>query len=204
MHVIESESMLPIGCHFDSYQYAIDPSLPPSGPGCGHYLVLGGHSLVPECKAKGISLGTCVDLVPLNETFDIAIVEAKERSDAYLAALAEAPVVGERVFLVGRPGFPWLKGDEQAKLLSRYPLVSSGTVLSIQGKAIVVSNLAFPGSSGGVLLNARGLALGVASTLIGHMRAQDTEVPADLADHRTVVVGFTQQMIDLLEFANAL
>jgi hypothetical protein len=116
--------------------------------------------------------------------------------------ISDAPKVGEHVFLVGRPGFSWLSLDDREKLLSRYPLVSSGVVLAVEGEAIVVSNLAFPGSSGGVLLDARGRALGVASTLIGHMRAQGTDVPADLANHRTVVVGFTRAMSDLLQAVN--
>ena len=178
------------GCYFQEDQYA-DPT-PISCPGGGNMLFIGGHPHTAECEKSFVSMGECVDQVPLSEVYDIAIVKAPT-SETYLPIAKTAPVIGEEVFLVSNPSFSWLKDEEQEQLAFSYPLVSMGMVLDIQGRAIITNTLAYPGSSGGVLINKKGEVLGVASSLIGHVREQGVTVHESLSDHYTIIVGFTEE-----------
>jgi hypothetical protein len=122
---------------------------------CADFLFLGGSPTSLECQREGVGMWACTDRATVPDTFDIGLVAA-EAGAGYLDVTAEAEV-GEDVFLVGNPPFLLEAPGEQAQVASwfehRYPVVSSGKVLAIDGGAIVVSNLAFPGNSGGPLLN---------------------------------------------------
>lgn len=196
IHVLQANVMLgsTVFCHFTEDQVA-NPDLIDC-PRFSPMLFVGGHPQAEICKNSGTLWENCVDQVPLNETFDFAIVKAPT-SKYYLPIAATTPSVGEKVFLVSNPGFPWLDRKEQDQL--SYPLVSAGTIIEIQNRTIITNTLAYPGSSGGVLLNKNGEVLGVASTLIGHMRNQGASISESLSDFYTVFVGFTEDARNVVE-----
>lgn len=173
------------GCFFPAFRYAEDGGSF-TGPGCGELLVAGGHPHAPECQASHTAMGDCVDEVPFAESFDLVVAKAPARG-ATLELAASAPREGDHVFAVGYPSFPWLTPQERAQLAPRYPLVSHGRVLEVEGRGLVVDAPALRGSSGGPLLDAHGKVLGVLSTLVGHQRARGLVVPEALKDHHVVV-----------------
>lgn len=196
LHVLES--LIPVGvpnCYFDEFTYATAAE-PIQRGGCGQLLFAGGHPQAVVCRDASVPMSTCADRVPIAESFDVAAVAAPEVTA--VVPVAAAPGVGEFVFLVGTPGFPWLPVEQQRALAEGYPLVSVGRVVAIEGTAIVTDAMAFGGSSGGPLLDASGAALGVASTLVGHVRAQGIDVPARFADHMTVVTAFDARMREVI------
>jgi hypothetical protein len=100
------------------------------------------------------------------------------------------------VFIVGNPGFllSSLTSEQTAWFDSRYPLVSSGKVLVLDGRGMVISNLAFQGNSGGPVLDRSGRAVGVAYTKISDPRALGTPTDPALAGYRTVAVRIDSEM----------
>ncbi len=192
IHVLEANIQLGniSGCFFKEDQFA-NPDII-SCPGVGSMLFIGGHPQTEICKNSNTSMAVCVDQVPLNESFDFAIVKAPV-SEIYLQIASKNPAIGEQVFLVSNPGFSWLTIVEQEQLATTYPLVSTGKVIEVQGRSIITNTLAYAGSSGGVLINSNGEVLGVASTLIGHIRNQGVDIFESLSDYYTVFVGFTEK-----------
>ncbi len=197
LHVLEANLMLGTfeKCYFEEDQYA--DSDPFNCPGVGTMLLAGGHTHTLSCKESQTSMGECVDQVPLSEVFDIAIVKAPT-SEFYLQVAKQQPSIDDCVYLISNPNFYWLAKEQREQLENSYPLVSSGKIIDIQGRAIITNTRAFNGSSGGVLLNERGEVLGVASSLIGHIRRQEVFVPEPLSDYYTVIVGFNEMDRDLI------
>ncbi len=196
-HVLEQNLAVGVyGCFFPSFRYAED-LVPINGPGCGEMLVAGGHPHASECQTEGTPISHCVDEVPFGESFDLVLAKAETR--AALLDIAQSPSVGDEVFAVGYPLFYWLSAAERAELAPLYPLVSYGHVRAIEGRGIVVDAAVYGGNSGGPLLNAKGEALGVLSSLVGHQRARGTSVPAARADRFGVVAAIddaTRTIID--------
>ncbi|MGC4093203.1 MAG: serine protease [Polyangiaceae bacterium] len=180
-------------CYAEAFEYAASGSTI-ERPNCGSLLFLGGHPRSVACGKEGITLLDCVDQVPVAETFDIGLVAANPTA-ARLEVRADVQV-GEEVFAVGNPGF-LLSGADQSTvnyLHDHYPLVSSGKVLQVDGRGIVISNLAFPGNSGGPLLDRQGRVVGVVYTRIRDLREQGTPTNEALADSRTVAVRIESQV----------
>jgi hypothetical protein len=187
-HVLEQNLTVgTYGCFFGEFRYATGGA-PFSGPGCGEMLVAGGHPRALACKDGSVSMSDCVDEVSYEESFDLVVVRAEERG-ASLDLASALPEVGDAVYVVGNPAFPWLTDQERQSLAEDYPLVSYGKVVRADGRGIVTTAPAVGGNSGGPLLNARGEVLGVLSTLIGHQRARGTSVPSELKDHYAVAAA---------------
>ena len=204
LHVIDAElQQQPDVATHPPDCYAGEATFSPPGEvivkeNCADFLFLGGSPTSVECQKEGVSMWACTDRATVADTFDIGLVTA-EASAGYLDVNDEAQV-GDEVFLVGNPKFLLQAPGEQGQVSSwfdaRYPLVSSGKVLALEGGGIVVSNLAFPGNSGGPLLNRAGQVLGVASTKIGDLRSLGTPTDPALPNHRTVVARLTRAMTE--------
>jgi len=182
-HVLEADSAFPYHCFFADWRYA-DAGQPFTGPGCGELLVGGGHPHAPTCLGT-TPMHTCVDQVPFSEAFDLVLHRSPARA-AQLDPAPAAPRVGDTVYLVGSPHLLWLTPAEKAAL--SYPLVSQGRVLALSGRGLVTSAAAYPGNSGGPLLDARGAVVGVIYTRIGDLRARGTATPPELEDWHSVGV----------------
>lgn len=192
LHVIEGIQMGMGECSTGAFEFAA-PQEQIDLPGCGSFLFKGGHPTALECQARQEPLSTCVDMVPISEAWDIGLVASPE-VDAFLEVRDDVQV-GEEVFLVGVPSFLLYVDDEQlAWFEARYPLVSSGRVLAIDGRSIVISALAFPGNSGGPVLDKDGKAVGVAYTKIHDVRSLGVETDPSLEEHRTVAVRIDSEM----------
>ena len=192
LHVIEGIQMGMGECYTGAFEFAA-PNEQLEFPGCGSFLFKGGHPTALECQARQDPVASCVDMVPIAEAWDIGLVASPE-SDAFLEVRDDVQV-GEEVFLVGVPSFLLYLDDEQlAWFEARYPLVSSGRVLAIDGRSIVISNLAFPGNSGGPVLDKDGKAVGVAYTKIRDVRSFGVETDPSLEGHRTVAVRIDSEM----------
>ncbi|MBK7859203.1 MAG: trypsin-like peptidase domain-containing protein [Archangiaceae bacterium] len=173
-HVLEADSPFPYHCFFATWRYA-DAGQPFSGPGCGELLVAGGHPHASQCQ--GITpMHTCVDQVPFEEAFDLVLHRSPARA-AWLDPASAPPAVGDTVYLVGNPFFIWLSSAERAQL--SFPLVSEGKVLAVSGRGIVTSAAAYPGNSGGPLLDAQGRVVAVIYTRLADQRAQGTATPVE-------------------------
>jgi hypothetical protein len=171
---------------------------------CGTFLFLGGHPQSAACETSGESLTSCVDRVPISETFDIGLVAALVSSGT-LEVRTDVQI-GEEVFIVGNPGFLLFLTDDQATWFSnRYPLVSAGRVLALDGRGMVISNLAFTGNSGGPVLDTSGRLVGVVYTKVHDLRVLDPPTPTDptLSDHRTVAVRIDERIKARIELALA-
>lgn len=192
LHVIEGIQMGMGECYTGGFEFA-EPQKRIEIPGCGSFLFKGGHSTALECQARQDPLAYCVDLVPIAEAWDIGLVASPE-AEAFLEVRDDVRV-GEEVFLVGVPSFLLYLDEEQlAWFDARYPLVSSGRVLAIDGRSIVISALAFPGNSGGPVLDRDGKAVGVAYTKISDVRSLGVATDASLEGHRTVAVRIDSEM----------
>jgi len=192
LHVIEGIQMGMGECYTGAFEFA-GPEEQIELPGCGSFLFKGGHPTALECQARQEPLASCVDMVPIAEAWDIGLVASSE-AEAFLEVRDDVQV-GEEVFLVGVPSFLLYLDDEQlAWFESRYPLVSSGRVLAIDGRSIVISALAFPGNSGGPVLDKDGKAVGVAYTKINDVRSLGVETDPSLEAHRTVAVRIDSEM----------
>jgi hypothetical protein len=188
-------------CYAPAFEFA-EPGSVIERDLCGTFLFLGGHPRSAACEAAGESLTSCVDRVPVGEAFDIGLVAAAVRAGK-LEVRADVEV-GETVFIVGNPGFLLYLTDDQLDWFSnRYPVVSSGRVLALEGRGMVISNLAFTGNSGGPVLDASGRIVGVVYTKIQDLRALDTPTEPTLADHRTVAVRIDEQIKARIELALA-
>jgi hypothetical protein len=196
LHVLDGvagmQGLVP-DCYAAAFEYAA-PGTTIERANCGSFLLLGGHPRSAQCKLEQISLLVCVDLVPVAETFDIGLV-ASAPTPTRLEVRDDIQV-GEDVFMVGNPGFLFsaLTSDQTAWFDARYPLVSSGTVLALDGRGMVISNLGFQGNSGGPVLDRSGHAVGVAYTKISDPRALGTPTDPAFAGHRTVAVRIDSAM----------
>lgn len=72
-------------------------------------------------------------------------------------------------------------------------------VLSIDGRSIVINALAFPGNSGGPVLDKEGRAVGVAYTRIQDIHSQNVPMDPSLEDHLTVAVLVDSEMKALID-----
>jgi hypothetical protein len=195
-HVAEADLSVGVyGCFFADYRYA-EGGVPFSGPGCGELLVGGGHPHAPECQEAGTLMANCVDEVPYPEVFDLLLrrLDAGVPREGVLDLAPAAPAVGDRVFVVGYPAFTWLSQAERESLAGDYPFVSAGRVVRAEGRGVIVNAPSLFGNSGGPVLDEAGRVVGVVSTLLGHMRARGTDVPAELADHLAVAVGIDDRI----------
>jgi hypothetical protein len=190
-------------CYAPSFEFAEAGEVIERDP-CGTFLFLGGHPQSAACETTGESLTSCVDRVPISETFDIGLVAALGGTGT-LEVRTDVQI-GEEVFIVGNPGFLLFLTDDQATWFSnRYPLVSSGRVLALEGRGMVISNLAFPGNSGGPVLDTSGRLVGVVYTKIRDLRVLDPPTPTDpaLPDHRTIAVRIDERIKARIELALA-
>lgn len=203
LHVLDgniSSTGVIADCYAAEFEYAA-PGERIERERCGSFLFLGGHPQSAACEAAGESLLECVDRVPVSEAFDIGLVAEAARGTLDVRTDVE---VGERVFIVGNPSFLFfIDGDEASWFSELYPLVSSGRVLALDGRGMVISNLAYPGNSGGPVLDAQGRIVGVAYTKIHDLRAFSTPTDPALADHRTVAVRIDERMKARIEEARA-
>jgi hypothetical protein len=196
LHVLDgrvwSRGMTP-NCYAPEFQYAA-PGEVIARPNCGDLLFLGGHPRSAECEREGISLGQCVDQVLVAETFDIGLVRAEPRQATL--ELRDDVQEGEEVFAVGRPGFILLGFDTETlqSLEAGYPLVSAGKVLEVDGRGLVISNLAYPGNSGGPLLDRNGRVVGVVYSRVRDLRSEGTATNPELAGHRTLAIAIDAEM----------
>jgi hypothetical protein len=204
LHVLDgpiSSTGVLADCYAPAFEFAEPGEVIERDP-CGTFLFLGGHPQSAACEAARESLTTCVDRVPVGEAFDIGLVAAPERTGA-LEVRTDLEV-GEEVFIVGNPGFLLHVTEDQANWFSsRYPLVSSGRVLAVDGRGMIISNLAFTGNSGGPVIDAKGRLVGVVYTKLSDLRALNTPTDALLPDHRTVAVRIDAQIKDRIEMALA-
>ena len=144
--------------------------------------MVGGNPRTTTCTVDQVR--DCWETVPLDEVFDTCLVGATAASPSYLQPAPSPPVVGDRVYVVGNPGFNW--SGEQRKQYP-LPLVSVGNVIQVQGRALIMSAAAFNGDSGGAVLNASGEILGVLSSLVGDVRDQGVvTLPASLPDYYSI------------------
>jgi hypothetical protein len=190
-------------CYASAFEFADAGEVIERDP-CGTFLFLGGHPQSAACEASGESLTTCVDRVPMSETFDIGLVAAL--GGAGTLEVRTDVQIGEEVFIVGNPGFLLFLTDDQATWFAdRYPLVSAGRVLALEGRGMVISNLAFPGNSGGPVLDTSGRLVGVVSTKIRDLRVLDPPTPTDptFPDHRTIAVRIDERIKERIELARA-
>jgi len=194
LHVIDANAPpgQPANCYAPDFEFAVAGE-PIELADCGRFLFLGGHRQAMACKAAGESLLTCVDKVPVAETFDIGLTAAAPRAGS-LEVRTDVRV-GERVFLVGDPAFLFYLDDEQVNWFSeRYPVVSSGRVLELDDRGMVISNLAFSGNSGGPVLDDAGRIVGIAYSKIGYLRSEGTPTHRELPNHRTLAVRIDERM----------
>ena len=177
------EHVFSAACSFPTaYRYATDGVPFDEGSGCGPFLMVGGNPRTTTCTADQVR--DCWETVPLEEVFDTCLVGATAASPSYLQPASSPPVVGDRVYVVGNPGFNW--SGEQRKQYP-LPLVSVGNVIQVQGRALIMSAAAFNGDSGGAVLNAAGEILGVLSSLVGDVRDQGVvALPAWLPDYYSI------------------
>jgi len=196
LHVLDgrvsSDGNVP-NCYAPEFTYA-PPGEVIERPNCGDMLFLGGHPRSAECEAEGVSLLECVDEVPFAETFDIGLVKA-ERREATLEVRDDVKV-GEEVFAIGRPSFLLLDLDSASlqSLESDYPLVSAGKVLAVNGRGLVISNLAYPGNSGGPIVDREGRVVGVLYSRVRDLRAVGTPMDPKLPNYRTLAVAIDAEM----------
>lgn len=195
LHVIEADATGVTDCYLGEYAYATDGGTFDKA-GCGQMVFMGGHPRSLACKGNTF-MRNCVDQVPVPENFDIA-VRRENPGKPTLPATAEV-AVGDRVYIVGVPGFAWLPMAERQQLTQGHPLVSSGTVLAVEGHAIVTDAPAYGGNSGGPLLDAQGRVLGVLSTLVGDVRKQGVMVDAGWRDSDAVVVRLGARGVEALQ-----
>jgi len=162
------EHVLSAACTFPTaYQYSTDGVPFDEGSGCGPFLMVGGNPRTTTCTAEQDR--DCWETVPLDEVFDTCLIGAGEPSAVYLQPAPSPPAVGDRVYVVGNPGFNW-SGEQRMQYPP--PLVSVGNVVQVQGRALIMSAAAFNGDSGGAVLNAAGQIVGVLSSLVGDVREQ--------------------------------
>lgn len=179
-------------CYAAEFEFA-EPGARIDRGECGTFLFLGGHPQTAACKASGERLGRCVDKVPVAEAFDIGVVAGP--SNGSTLEVRTDVQVGEEVFIVGHPSFLGVLNDSELnQFLPRYPLVSSGRVLKLDGRGMVISNLAFVGNSGGPVLDREGRIVGVVYTKVGFLRLEGAPTDPALADHRTVAVRIDAAM----------
>lgn len=180
---LSCEHVLSAACTFPTaYRYATDGVAFDEGSGCGSFLMVGGNPRTTTCTADQIR--DCWETVPLGEVYDICLVEAEEASVSYLQPASSPPAVGDRVYVVGNPGFNW-SGDQRKQY--PIPLVSVGSVVQVQGRSLVMSAPAFNGDSGGAVLNASGQIVGVLSSLVGDVRDQGVvALPSSLPDYYSI------------------
>jgi hypothetical protein len=177
------EHVLGAGCTFPTaYQYATDGVPFDAGSGCGPFLMVGGNPRTTTCAADGVL--DCWETVPLEDVFDTCLIGAAAASASYLPIASAPPAVGDRVYVVGNPGFNWT-GQQRRQYPP--PLVSVGSVIQVQGRALVMSAAAFNGDSGGAVLNAAGEIVGVLSSLVGDVREQGVvALPSSLPDYYSI------------------
>ncbi len=184
LHAVAGLSPFPADCLIDDFAFG-SPAAHIALPGCGDFLFAGGHPQSAICYAAMTNIFECVDQVPIPEAFDIGAQYVPGGTPAPVAPTDA--VEGEDVFIVGTPIFFWLTTAEQEALAASYPLVSYGQVIAVDGRGIVISNLAFNGNSGGPILRADGI-VGVAYTKVGDIRGQGTPTDPALLDEQTVGV----------------
>ncbi len=182
----------PPDCYAAEFEFA-EPGASIDRGECGTFLFLGGHPQSAACKLNEVRMTTCVDKVPVAEAFDIGVVAGP--SNGSTLEVRTDVQVGEEVFIVGQPSFLGILNESELNRLSpRYPLVSSGRVLKLDGRGMVISNLAFNGNSGGPVLDREGRVVGVVYTKLNLLRQQGTPTDPALADHRTVAVRIDAAM----------
>lgn len=165
------------------YRYATDGVPFDMDSGCGPFLMMGGHPRTTTCQQD--QLWDCWESVPLEGVFDICIRKADTSSQWYLQLAASAPQVGDQVFIVGLPGFSW--PSEDLVRIYHPPLVSSGKVIEVDGRALIMSAAAFSGDSGGAVLNADGQIIGVLSSIVHDVREVGiVTLPDSLPDYYSI------------------
>ena len=188
LHQYVSEDESRTDCYFDSYQFAQDTT-PLSVSGCGELILVGGHPSATMCEANAMEVFECTERVPLEEAFDIVGHRTADMGRAIEVATTDSVKVGDRVYLVGRPFFPNLTPGEQQTFNQTYPHVSYGRVVATMGRAIVTTNLAMFGNSGGPLVNDEGKVVGVLYARIGDVRGRGVSIDAALLDTHSVSVA---------------
>jgi len=141
-----------------------DRNEPPvaGGSGTGFYvnntdLVTAAH-VIEGCGSLTLSDGTVLTVVGKSKNLDLAVLSSAKRSETWIALVdGTAAVLGEQVTALG---YPYLG------LLQQGLTVTGGNVSALAGldggsDRIMFSAPVQPGNSGGPLLNAKGLVVGV-------------------------------------------
>ena len=189
------EHILPTSCPFPAaYEYATNGMPFDLGAGCGPFLMVGGNPQEADCVKSNLT--DCWDFVALDQISDICLIAASAPSPWYLQPSAAVPQRGDQVFVVGDPGFNWSAEQRRQYPL---PLVSSGKVIAVLGRNLILSAPAFHGDSGGAVLNAQGQIVGVLSQLVADVRQRGVAtVPDSLADYYSGATLIDDQAREIL------
>ncbi|MEZ4286632.1 MAG: serine protease [Polyangiales bacterium] len=167
------QSELPVStrerCYLNESAYGTNDA-PVMLDGCDDFLAVGGGPEEQQCQVMDIPVWDCVDRGPMEAIFDFAVHRTASRASILPVDGPNSVAVGDAVYLVGRPNFSSLSGDDEIAFLEGWPRVAIGRVVGVYGTSIVTTNLAAYGNSGGPLLNAAGHAIGILSARIGDIR----------------------------------
>lgn len=125
-------------------------------------VVTAGHCIQPEDMAMAILDGSeegIVDIEVLldNDDQDIALLRVPKLENAPFLVLGPEPSIGERVVAIGTPGYLMAETIDIGYVIQIVPTETNRFVLG--------TGNAFPGESGGPLLDERGFVVGVTSMI---------------------------------------
>lgn len=129
--------------------------------GLGRFLFILGHPRLPEYKDT-LRYVNAIDKLPFAERPDLGLIEMNNEGGDVLP-IAGTITEGERIFILHSPFLNWLSHEDQKWFHDNGPMVSTGYVISVEGRVAIANVQVFQGSSGGTVLNEKGEVLGVLS-----------------------------------------